>query len=302
MSSTRTGPNPRCASYGELVRDVYAALRRKVFDGVDGDPTLAAQWVDEPHTVDVQPARPASTVMLLREDSRGLEVFVIRRASTMAFVPTAVVFPGGRVDERDAETMPWAGPPPAEWALRLATDERTARQLLAAAARELFEEAGVLLAGPDANSLVSASASRHWSDERTALENHELSFTDFLNEHDLVLRSDLFTYRSRWVTPPPEPRRYDTFFFTAALPPGQDAISHTREADLAGWVRPDWLLAEGEAGRQLVVFPTQRNLLGLLDDGTVPAATAPHDVIPVMMHSFRRPSGELAMFPGPPDF
>src|SRR5947207_15913336 len=97
--------------------------------------------------VPVQP-RLASTVVLMREP---FEAYLIRRVATMAFAASMYVFPGGGVDPRDAAVLPgWAGPSPSEWAARLELDEATARSVVCAAVREVFEESGVLLAGPDA--------------------------------------------------------------------------------------------------------------------------------------------------------
>ena len=112
---------------------------------------------------DFQPVKPrfAATVMLVRDSKPGqtkyriedenypedfpcgqeLEVFMLRRVKTMEFVPDAVVFPGGRVDDKDAETgLKWAGPTPAEWAGYMNVDEETARKVVVAAARDVFEE------------------------------------------------------------------------------------------------------------------------------------------------------------------
>ena len=102
----------------------------------------AREWLDAGGTIgEPAPAKPSATVMLLRPGEAGPEVFVLKRAATMAFAPNMLAFPGGGVDARDADPgVPWAGPGPQEWASRL----------VIAAAREVFEECGVLLAGPDA--------------------------------------------------------------------------------------------------------------------------------------------------------
>lgn len=94
------------------------------------------------------PARPAATVMLVRdrEDGQGVEVFMLLRVATMAFAPNTLVFPGGGVDRRDGAELPWAGPPVHAWAARLDSDEQLTREILVAAVREVFEECGVLFA------------------------------------------------------------------------------------------------------------------------------------------------------------
>lgn len=264
------------------------------------------------------PTKDASTVMLVRDGSAGgigdgaadgildgsadaiaepvadrsaqgrrspgnLEVFMLRRAASMAFAPSAYVFPGGGVDIRDAQdSLPWAGPSPADWARRLAAPTQAqARELVVAAVRELFEECGVLLAGPDATSVVADLTGPEWDRARAALVARELSFAQFLSARRLVLRTDLLRAVDRWITPEFEPRRYDTRFFLAELPRGQVPDDDCTEADHVRWVRPADLLAEQEQGRALLLPPTEVSLR-LLDydpqahrdggwDGGVPA-------------------------------
>ncbi|HEY4994302.1 MAG TPA: NUDIX domain-containing protein, partial [Nakamurella sp.] len=95
------------------------------------------------------PLRRAATVMLLRDTAAGLEVFVLRRVTGMAFAAGMTVFPGGAVDTADdAAPLAWVGPDAIWWAERLGVSARDAASLVVAAVRELFEETGVLLAGP----------------------------------------------------------------------------------------------------------------------------------------------------------
>jgi 8-oxo-dGTP pyrophosphatase MutT (NUDIX family) len=201
--------------------------------------------------------RPAATVMFVRDGAAGLEVFMLRRVATMAFAPRTMVFPGGGVDPRDADPrLPWGGPTPAEWAERLKTDEATARELVAAAVREVFEECGVLLAGPSADSVVADVRSPHWHQQRQGLLDRSHSLAEVLIGHDLVLRSDLLAYRAHWITPEFEPRRYDTRFFAAAVPTGQSADDQSTEADTADWVAAAELLEAQRRGEAMMLPPT----------------------------------------------
>src|SRR6266699_4343390 len=85
----------------------------------------------------------------------GLEVYMLRRKSSMAFAPGAFVFPGGSVDARDADIeVGWAGPDAQEWGRMIDAPADLARALVCAAVRETFEECGVLLAGPTADTVV----------------------------------------------------------------------------------------------------------------------------------------------------
>ena len=188
---------------------------------------------------------------------KGVDVFMLRRTSTMEFAPLMMVFPGGGVDPRDADpSLPWAGPSPAEWGRLLIADEATARELVVAAVREVFEECGVLLAGPDVDSVVGDVSGPTWRAEREALLSHELSLAQMLIGRGLVLRSDLLRARAHWITPEFEPRRYDTRFFAALLPAGQIADDQTSEADHADWADPVRLLKDYASGSALMLPPT----------------------------------------------
>lgn len=201
--------------------------------------------------------RYAATVMLVRDGVSGVEVFMLRRVSSMEFAPRAWVFPGGGVDPRDdAPDLPWAGPSATEWAQRLGCDESLARSMVAAAVREVFEECGVLLAGPTADTVVADLRAPEWDDERAALLAREQSLSQLLLRRGLVLRSDLLGVRARWVTPPFEPRRYDTFFFSALLPEGQVPDDDTTEADVADWTVPGVLLEQLATGAAMMLPPT----------------------------------------------
>jgi 8-oxo-dGTP pyrophosphatase MutT (NUDIX family) len=187
------------------------------------------------------PATPrlASTVLLLREGTAGPEVYLIRRAASMAFAAGMYAFPGGAVDPRDATVEPaWAGPAPAEWATRLGLDEPTARAVVSAAVREVFEECGVLLAGPDPETVVGDVSAPVWEAARVALIARELGFAELLADRGLVLRSDLLTPWTRWLTPEFEPRRYDTYFFLARLPAAQLTRDVGGEAEHVLWGPP----------------------------------------------------------------
>jgi 8-oxo-dGTP pyrophosphatase MutT (NUDIX family) len=211
--------------------------------------------------VPVEP-RLASTVVLMREP---FEAYLIRRVPTMAFAASMYAFPGGGVDPRDsAVTMT------DEWAPRLGRDEATARAIVCAAVREVFEESGVLLAGPDADTVIADVTGPDWETARLALIDRTLSFAEFLAARDLVLRSDLLVPWSRWITPEFEPRRFDTYFFVAALPTGQRTRDVGGEADDHAWCTP----TDATDGRYTMLPPTHVTLRELAELGTIPTVFA----------------------------
>jgi 8-oxo-dGTP pyrophosphatase MutT (NUDIX family) len=204
--------------------------------------------------------RPAATVMLLRDTADGVAVFLLQRHSRMDFAPGTTVFPGGGVDDRDRDfDVAWAGPAPDWWAQRMAVDEGLALALVCASVRETFEECGVLLAGPDDHSVVGDATA--YSAARAQLASGDLALSDFLRGENLVLRSDLLRPWANWVTPTRgHTRRYDTYFFVAALPEGQHADDQTSEAVSAEWTLPAKALEDFGAGRTFLLPPTWTQL------------------------------------------
>src|SRR6201996_6457991 len=213
------------------------------------------------------PVRPAATVMLLRETANGIAVFLMRRHAGMEFAAGTVVFPGGGVDDRDRNAdIAWAGPSPDWWAQRFGIEPDLAVALVCAAARETFEESGVLFAGPagDPDGIVSDASV--YRDARHALAERALSFADFLRTENLVLRSDLLRPWANWVTPEAErTRRYDTYFFVAALPEGQRADGENTASDISRWGLPPDAIEHFEAGRLFLLPPTWTQLDSLAD-------------------------------------
>lgn len=217
-------------------------------------------------------ARPASTVMVLRDAADGLEVFVMRRVSTMAFAPSTWVFPGGGVDPRDrGADLPWSGPSACQWGEALGASPAQAEAVVVAAAREVYEECGVLLAGAGSAVVDDVPAVAGPSD-RANLLDRTWSFSEMLRARGLTLRSDLLRPVDHWITPHFEPRRYDTWFFVALLPDGQQADDATTEADQCEWMRPVDLLARADAGQAALMPPTRVQLEWL--SGYADAATA----------------------------
>jgi hypothetical protein len=155
----------------------------------------------------------------------------------------------------------WYGPEPQWWADRFGIEADLAEALVCAAARETFEESGVLFAGPadDPDGIVRDASVYHR--ERAALEDRSLSFADFLRAENLVIRADLLRPWSNWVTPKEErTRRYDTYFFVGALPEGQLADGENTETDRSGWARPEAAIEDFAQGRALLLPPTWSQL------------------------------------------
>lgn len=228
--------------------------------------------------------RDASTVVLLREgdgQQGGLEVYLLRRASVMAFAPGSCVFPGGSVDPRDAESVTgWTGPTAEDWGDLLGTTPQRARALVCAAVRETFEESGVLLAGSGPGSVVDDTTGEDWEDDRRRVEAREVAFSEVLQRRGLLLRTDLLRWWGSWITPVQEPRRYDTRFFLAVLPEGQVTRDVSSESDQVVWLSVRDVLDQVDAGRLSMLPPTYvtcLELLGFRSTGEALQAAAARD-------------------------
>ena len=208
------------------------------------------------------------------EGGRSLEVCMLRRHLDSDFVGGAYVFPGGKVDDEDRS----AG---AEEACAHRTDAEASAMLgvqsgglafWVAALRECFEEAGVLLAyrpragasaSPGDDALVDVgdgAVHERLAALRVALNAGEIGFLDACGREGFRLAADRVHYFSHWITPEPAPKRYDTRFFVAALPPDQVPVHDDYETIDTVWVRPDDALARAKAGEFDLIFPTMKNL------------------------------------------
>ncbi len=246
--------------------------------------------------------------------AQGLSVHMLRRRTSMPFAGGAYAYPGGGVDPRDEHwgtaggrrpSDGWAGPSRAEWAERFGTDEATAQAIVCAAVRETFEEAGVLLAGPDPSSVVDDTTGEDWERDRAALAAHELPFADFLERRGLVLRSDLLGGWAHWITPEFEERRYDTWFFVASLPEGQRTRNASTEADRTVWTRPADAAAGYDRGELLMMPPTIAMLRQLEPYATaaeVLRASSQRDLSPVLAEARLEGEQVVLTWPGHDEF
>jgi len=213
----------------------------------------------------VVPALPAATVTLVRDTDAGVEVLMLQRNHQSGFMPGMFLFPGGALDPEDSAeavlgrcgglsdaaagaTLGIAGGAVAYWA---------------AAIREAFEEASVLLAYDGNGSLVnprSADRLGRFEDYRRRLNAGEPVLASMLEREDLTLAVDRLTYFSHWITPIGAPRRYDTRFFVAVAPHDQEALPDNVEAIHHVWVRPGEAVERYRSGEYKMRTPTIRTL------------------------------------------
>jgi 8-oxo-dGTP pyrophosphatase MutT (NUDIX family) len=231
-------------------------------------PGFAERVADPP--AHAAPVKPAATAVLLRDGAVGPELLLLRRLRSAGFVPGAWVFPGGRVD--DADGLP-------QLVARLGPTPRgPGAAFWLATIREVFEETGLLLARPagggsDGDSLDADRAER-W---REALLSDEATLLDVFEDMGLVPDIRRMVYCSHWITPVAEPKRYDTRFFLAAVPPDADTRIDEREMSDAVWLTPAAALDRFRQGTLPMVFPTVKTIQML----------EPYDRVDAMLDAFR---------------
>lgn len=245
----------------------------------------------------------AATVLLLRPGAAAPapEVFTITRADSLVFSAGVSAFPGGRADA--ADSLPaelWRGVSLTWWGHQLDLPAQEAGRLLACVVRETFEETGILLARDNDGAPVDPRLlSSLPGDVRQRIEDQELDFGAFLQQHRL--RPDVGTLRpmSRWITPAGHARRYDTYFFLAAMPEHQAPGELSFEGAASRWTTPQDALADFRAGAHQLMPPTWsqfRSLVGVTSvESALAAASIQKPITPrVSDGSF----GTVADFPG----
>jgi 8-oxo-dGTP pyrophosphatase MutT (NUDIX family) len=233
---------------------------------------------------------PAATVVLLRDRSGGPEVLMVRRHERAADFAGVSVFPGGLVDAADAD--PELAPADSGFsaaralaALGEALGEADARSLYVAACRELFEEAGLLLARR-----IDEGALRRLCGLRSALQAGSLSLRAALSREGCVLALGRLTPFARWITPEFQKRRWDTRFFVAEAPKDQTAECDGTETSEAVWLAPAEALETYRAGKYQLAPPTFRVLEELREFDTAASACSalgaagpPRPILPVAL-------------------
>src|SRR5579859_5761519 len=251
----------------------------------------------------VQP-RLASTVMLLRDSEstpQELEVFMVRRVVQSEFMPDIYVFPGGSVstDDRTAEETtglcapltPLAADPEQRTALGSGTR--------AAAIRELFEEANVLLAYREGKILaVTAEMVERVASYRQAFNERKGSLVEMARAETLTFATDRLAYFAHWITPELMPKRYDTHFFLASAPTEQEAIYDQLETSEGSWIQPSLALERFEQGSFPIAFPTFHQLRDLVTFQSVEEAVnaAASRYIPTHIPIATRKDGQLYVY------
>jgi 8-oxo-dGTP pyrophosphatase MutT (NUDIX family) len=257
------------------------------------------------------PIRDAATVLALRDTPDGIEVFMVRRASRMGFLGGAHVFPGGALDAKDAEPrlLDLASGFEAVGDLgRIHEDSVRARGLLLAAARELFEESGILLARSADGDWVDLDEEGPRSERlaagRAALSARGGDFAALMAGDGLRVDVSGLRFFAHWITPEREKRRFDTRFFLARAPERQSARHCDVESSEGEWITPARAF-ERYRGREIeLVPPTIASLERLCDFASVDDALAAFELatVPCILPKILIGDEVVILYPGDCDY
>jgi len=203
------------------------------------------------------PAKPSSTIIVLRDGNRHPDMLMVKRRAGDAF-GESYAFPGGVVDDDESAAR--------RFCLGITADEANATlgvpdgglDYYSAGIRELFEETGVLLAQDSAGKWACGTALS--VDLRSRVDKGLLPWSEFLKQQSLCIACDSLHYFAHWETPFNLPKRWTTRFFMARLPTGQDACHDGIELTDSRWMSAADLLTEESRGEIRVPYPTVKTL------------------------------------------
>jgi 8-oxo-dGTP pyrophosphatase MutT (NUDIX family) len=241
-------------------------------------------------------ARPAATVLMLRDGPDGMEVFMVKRHHKIDFATGALVFPGGSADPGDASDI-----------VRKRSDggadlSEEALRFRIASIREAFEETGLLLCRKaDATEVLEADECEALHHYREKLEANELDFGQFLEAENLISCLDRLEHFAHWITPPGMPKRFDTHFYVARTPARQLAKHDGSENVDSVWITPEAACAAADEGTYTIIFPTRVNIEKLdrmgKDVATAMANIAKDVVVTVLPKVTKIEGGRIMQIP-----
>ncbi len=253
--------------------------------------------------------RKATTVILLRDKPDGFEVFLLRRHEKSAFMGGNFVYPGGRVDKGDwgSAFIPCDDRCMAarEWtATSQPREENIACRV--SAIRELFEEAGILLARHDGEQVrLEGDVGVRFAEYRALFHSGKLEFGTMIDRESLELGFRELYYYAHWITPEARSMRFDTYFFLARHPSCQEATCDRRETTEGIWVTPREALERNLSGEVPLSPPAFKTLEDLARFSTVDAilsslSSGPvRPVLPVLTNAHNQ---TLLIFPWDPEY
>lgn len=258
--------------------------------------------------------RKATTIILLRDSNPGgFEVFLLKRHEGNVFMGGNFVYPGGRVEKGDGdeEIIPYCRGLLPDQAAQILGETDSAENGLAywiAGVRELFEEAGVLLAYDRTGRplrIDQDDAKNRFALHRRDLQIGNTTLLQIVRDEGLILALDQCRYYAHWITPEARHVRFDTRFFVAPSMPGQEASPDTRETTEGVWIRPVEALHRNLEGAVALSPPTLKTLEDLSRFDTIEdvhAALPEKSMSPVLPILLNHGADEVLIFPWDPDY
>ncbi len=213
--------------------------------------------------------KKATTVILLRDiKPMGFEVFLLKRHEKSSFMGGNFVYPGGRVDREDGslELCSFSKGLTLEEAQNILGGTISPEESFAhwiAGVRELFEEAGILFAYDQKGNLFqikSQEEQEKFSNYRIQLQKGKITICQMAQEEKLLFALDQIHYYAHWITPEARSERFDTRFFLARYPLGQEASHDQKETTAEVWLTPQKALEENLKGEVMLSPPTLKTL------------------------------------------
>jgi 8-oxo-dGTP pyrophosphatase MutT (NUDIX family) len=256
----------------------------------------------------------AATVILLRDRKpEGFETFLLKRHEKSSFMGGNFVYPGGRVDRDDGslEICSFSKGITLDDAQRILGGTISPEESLAhwiAGIRELFEEAGVLLAYDQEGNLFqikNRDEQEKFLHYRQTLQKSALTVCQMAQKENLLFALDQLHYYAHWITPEARSERFDTRFFLARYPSGQEATHDQRETTAGAWITPQKALEENLKGEVALSPPTLKTLEDLSRFKTIDeifASLRNREIKPILPVLTKISSGPLILFPWDPEY
>ncbi len=258
--------------------------------------------------------KKATTIILLRDKTpEGFEAFLLKRHEKSSFMGGNYVYPGGRVDREDGslEICSYSRGISRVEASRIFGRTLSQEESLAhwiAGIRELFEESGILLAYDyDGNLLqfINEEERQRLSHYRDRLQKGGVTICQIAKEAKILLALDQLHYYAHWITPEARPERFDTRFFLARHPEGQEASYDQKETIEGIWMVPRKALEENSKGKMALSPPTLKTLEDLSRYETIEEvfnSLKEKDIQPILPILTKISNEPTILFPWDPEY
>jgi 8-oxo-dGTP pyrophosphatase MutT (NUDIX family) len=254
------------------------------------------------------PKKAATTILLRNKEPQGFEVFLLKRHEKSSFMGGNYVYPGGRVDREDGspEIGSFSGGITLEEAQKILGRAISPEESFAhwiAGIRELFEEAGVLLAYDQKGKLLelkNRDERERFFHYRELLQKGKISICEMAQNENLLFALDQLYYYAHWITPEARSERFDTRFFLTRYPLGQEATHDQKETTAGTWLTPRKALEENLTGEVILSPPTLKTLEDLSrfeSTDEVFNSLKTNDIRPILPVLTKVESGALLVFP-----